>query len=327
MRTSDLGKSEVSVSAIGLGGWEMRGGDEAAGDPTLQRLREVIDAALEEGVDWLDTSEGYYDGGNETVIGRALETREIQLASKVAPDASGFRPDQVHAACRASLRRLRRDHLDAYFLHYPDDENGVPLLETWGAMAELVQQGLVRAIGLSNYTMDQIESAHAERAVDVVQQGLSMIDHLDERETIARCAELGIGAVTYEPMAGGALTGAVGPDTDFETVWEEGITQWPFFQRLLVPGKIEKSMAVLAGVRDIAERLDATPGQMAIAWVLAQPGVTAAIAGSTNPAHVRQNAQAASLELTYESLAELEDLIPLGPTWQPLGQDPYRSES
>ena len=323
MRVSDLGKSGVAVSAIGLGGWEMRGGDESIGHPTVDKLRVVIDAALEEGVDWLDTSEVYYEGRNELVIGQALQTREIQLVSKVGPDVSGFRPDQVHAACRASLGRLRRDHLDVYFLHYPDEDDGVPLLETWGAMAELVQQGLVRAIGLSNYTLKQIESANAECAVDVIQQGLSLIDHLDERTTIARCGELGIGAVVYEPMAGGALTGAVGPDTDFEVVWEEGITQWPFFKRLLAPGKIEKSMTVLEHVRSVADRLEASPGQVAIAWVLAQSGVSGAIAGSTNPVHVRENARAASLELSEEILAELDDLIPLGPTWQ----DPARNDS
>jgi aryl-alcohol dehydrogenase-like predicted oxidoreductase len=323
MRVNDLGQSGVAVSAIGLGGWELRGGDESAGDPSVAQLRALFDAALEEGVDWIDTAEGYAEGRNETAIGRSLDTRVVQLVSKVAPDASGFRPDQVHAACRASLGRLRRDHLDVYLMHYPDKDNGVPLLETWGAMAELVHQGLARAIGLSNYKIEQIESAHAERQVNVIQQGLSLIDYLDERATIARCGELGIGALVYEPMAGGVLTGAVGPGTDFEAIWEEGVTEWPFFTRLLAPGKMERSMAVLDGVRSVAKRLDTSPGQVAIAWVLAQSGVSAAIAGSSNPIHVRENARAASLELSEEFLGELDELIPLGPTWQ----DPDRSES
>jgi myo-inositol catabolism protein IolS len=323
MRVNDLGKSGVAVSAIGLGGWELRGDDESVGDPSVRQVRSIIDAALEEGVDWIDTAEGYHEGRNETVIGQALETRIVQLVSKVAPDFTGFRPEQVHAACRASLERLRRDHLDVYLMHYPDEDDGVPMLETWGAMAELVQQGLVRAIGLSNYSIEQIERANAERAVDVIQPGLSLIDHLDERATIARCGELGIGAMAYEPMGSGVLTGAVGPHTDFEALWEKGITDWPFFKRLLAPGKIEKSMAVLDGLRSIAKRLDASPGEVAIAWVLAQPGVTSAIAGSSNPAHVRENAHAASLELSDDFLAELDELIPLGPTWQ----GPDRSES
>ena len=323
MRVSDLANSGVSISAIGLGGWELRGGDESAGNPSVPQLRAVIDAALEEDIDWLDTAEGYHDGRNETAIGRALDTRQIQLVSKVAPDLSGFRPDQVHQACRDSLGRLRRDHLDVYFMHYPDEENGVPLLETWGAMTELVQQGLVRAIGLSNFSIEQIESANAERPVDVIQQGLSMIDHLDERVTIARCGELAIAAMAYEPLGSGVLTGAVGLDTDFEVEWEEGITDWPFFKRLLSPGNIEKSMGVLDGVRSVAKRLDASPGQVALAWVLAQPGVSGAIAGSSNPVHVRENARAASLDLSEDFLAELDELIPLGPTWQ----DPDRSES
>ena len=125
---------------------------------------------------------------NESLIGAALAriSGDVAVASKVAPEAgitggaSGFRRDEVHAACRASLRRLGRDHIDIYFLHWPD-ESGVPLEETWGAMAELADAGLVRAIGLSNYELDAIEHCHRQRPVDVVQDRLSLIDYLEAR--------------------------------------------------------------------------------------------------------------------------------------------------
>src|SRR5205823_14745770 len=108
--------------------------------------------------------------------------------------------------CRASLDRLGRDAIDLYFLHNPDD-TGVPLEETWGGLTELVDDGLVRAVGLSNYRLDDVERCHAQRRVDVVQDGLSLVDHLDNREATRRCGELGIGVVVYEPLGSGTVTG------------------------------------------------------------------------------------------------------------------------
>ena len=173
----------------------------------------MIELAIESGINWLDTSENYLETRNESVIGAALQRVEgaFLVASKVAPRAgvtgggSGFRRDQVHQACRESLRRLGREHIDVYFLHWPDD-TGVPLEETWGAMAELVDAGLVRAIGMSNYEIEDVERCHAERPVDCIQVGLNLIDYLDDRASIARCVELGIAATIYEPLASGILS-------------------------------------------------------------------------------------------------------------------------
>ncbi len=150
MKTCPIGRSGVSVSPVGLGGFER--GPYSGEEPDVSRAAAVINAALESGVNWLDTSENYLDTHNETLIGAALaQSRdEVVVASKVAPSGggsgggSGFRRDQVHAAWRASLRRLGREQIDIYFLHWPD-KTGVPLEETWGAMAELVEDGLVRA--------------------------------------------------------------------------------------------------------------------------------------------------------------------------------------
>jgi aryl-alcohol dehydrogenase-like predicted oxidoreductase len=307
----------VEVSAIGLGGWELRGGDTSAGEPSVEQAKVAIEAAIAEGVDWLDTAEVYHERRNESLIGEALRgiRDQISIATKVAPDASGFRPEQVHAACRASLDRLGTDHVEIYFLHFPDEDGGVPLDETWGAMAELVEEGLVRAIGLSNYLIADIEACNEARAVDAVQQGLSLLDHLEERTVIARCHELGIGAVVYEPLANGILTGVVSGGADLKTSLGDEIETFPFYERLLAPGRLESSLKVVDGVRAVAARIGVTPGQIAIAWTLAQPGVSSAIAGSRNPVHVRENAAAAALSLTDDDLAELDALIPLGPTF------------
>ena len=317
MKSRLLSRSGVWVSTVGLGGFEL--GPETGKEPDVNRAVLVIETALAEGINWLDTSENYLETRNESLIGAALGMirSDFLVASKVAPGAaltgggSGFRPEQIHAACRASLRRLGREHIDIYFLHYPDN-TGVPLEETWGAMAELVDSGLVRAIGLSNYALEDVERCHAQRPVDSVQTGLSLIDYIDDRGMIARCGELGIGVVVYEPLASGILS-----DKTLEQVlaiWDGPWLESSFFKRLLAPGKAERSFAVADGMRPIAARLGVTVAQLAIAWTLHQPGVASAIAGSRDGHHIRENAEASMLDLT-SSLDELEALIPMSPTF------------
>ena len=319
MRRRPVGASGVEVSCIGLGGYEL--GPEPDEKPDVTRAVQVIRAAIDSGIDWLDTSENYLATHNEEVIGEALAQvggDDFLVASKVAPGAaitgggSGFRREQVHGACRGSLERLGRDHIDLYFLHWPD-ETGVPLEETWGAMAELADQGLVRAIGMSNYSLDEVARCHAQRRVDAVQVGLSLIDYLEDRAAIAAWGETGIAVTIYEPLAGGILTGKTIEQARaaWTGVWREA----PFYKRLLGPASGARSFAVADGLRPVGERLDATVAQVAIAWVLHQPGVAAAITGSRDGGHLRENAGAADLTLPDDVLAELEDLIPLGPTF------------
>lgn len=316
MRRNSIGDSGVAISRIGLGGYEL--GPEPGEEPDPQRAAGVIDAAIEGGLNWLDTSENYLATHNEEVIGEALQFvgGDFLVASKVAPGAaitgggSGFRREQVLKACHDSLGRLRRDHLDVYFLHWPDN-SGVPLEETWGAMAELADAGLVRAIGLSNYELEDVERCHAVRPVDAVQVGLSLVDYLEDRAYIASCGGLGIAVTIYEPLAGGILTGRT--MEQILAIWDGPWAESGFFKRLLGTGNAEKSFAVADGLRPIAQELNATVAQVAIAWVLHQPGVTAAIAGSRSEQHTRDNAGAARLTLSPEILAQIEELIPLGP--------------
>jgi aryl-alcohol dehydrogenase-like predicted oxidoreductase len=310
----------VQLTRVGLGGYEL--GPEPDEEPDVPNAVRVIRAAIDCGINWLDTSENYLATLNEEVIGAALveigSRDDFLIASKVAPrpgvtgGGSGFRREQVHAACRGSLERLGRDHIDVYFLHWPDD-TGVPLEETWGAMAELVDAGLVRAIGMSNYSLEDVLRCHAQHPVDAVQEGLSMIDYLDGRAAIAACGDAGIAVTIFEPLGSGVLTGRT-----LEQVRASWTGPWrdsPFYKRLLAPGKGERSFAVADGLRPIAERLGATVAQVAIAWVLHQPGVTSALAGSRSEGHTRENAGAADLALDDEVLAELDALIPLGPAF------------
>lgn len=166
---------------------------------------------------------------------------------------------------------------------------------------------------LGSVGVEGCERCHAQRPVDAVQDGLSLVDRLDTREKLRRCGELGIAGTVFEPLAGGVLTGRTAEQ--ILSVWVGG--PWedtPWFRRILSPGKIEKSMAVADGVRAVAERLGVTVAQVAIAWVLHQPGVTSAIAGSASVNHTLENAGAGDILLT-DALHELEALIPLGPTF------------
>lgn len=318
-----VASSGVEISRVGLGGYQL--GPEPDEAPDVDRAVRVIESAIACGVNWLDTSEGYLATRNESLIGAALASieREFLIASKVAPGAgttgegSGFRRKQVIGACHASLERLRRDQLDIYLLHFPDRTGTVPLEETWGAMAELASQGHVRAIGLSNYSIEDVERCHAMRPVDAVQVGLNLLDYLADRPYIARCGQLGIAATIYEPVAGGVLSGKTLEQA--RAAWPGPWKQSSWYKRVLGPGAGERSLAVATRLRPIADHLDVTVAQLAIAWVLHQKGVTAAIAGSRSSAHMEENAAAATIDLSGV-LNEIEDLIPLGPTPFPASQ-------
>jgi aryl-alcohol dehydrogenase-like predicted oxidoreductase len=311
-----VGASGVEISVVGLGGFEL--GPEPGEAPDVASALGVISTAYDNGVTWLDTSENYLATANESLIGDALSRfgQPFQVCSKVCPyaalsgGASGYRPDQVHAACRDSLRRLRRDHIDIYLLHYPA-RDGVPLADTWGAMTELVDQGLVHAIGMSNYDYADVQRCHAQRRVDNVQTGLSLIDYLDDRPMIEQLRDIGVSVTIYEPLASGFLAGVslAGIRAQWGGgVWEES----SFWKRLVASPYGERSEAVCDGLRPIAHRLGVTVAQVAIAWVLSQPGVTAALAGSSKPGHMRDNAAAATVDLS-DVIDEVEALIPLGP--------------
>jgi aryl-alcohol dehydrogenase-like predicted oxidoreductase len=303
MRRHVLGSTGLELSAVGLGGVWFRADDAAAANG-------VLAASYDAGVNWVDTAEGYGNGDNETSLGQALRSvPEMMVASKISPWRTPLHHDGVHRACRASLQRLQRDVLDVYFVHAPAAD--VPLEETWTAMAELADQGLVRAIGLSNFSTDDVRRAHAIRAVDMVQDGLSLIDMLDARQHFAACAELGVAGVVFEPVAGGLLTGAITADTDVS-----GQKEWgPIYERIFAPGRIERSLAVAERLGALAAEWGYTMSQLAIAWCLHQTGVTAALAGTKCTEHTLSNARAGDITFTETQLTSLDDLISLGPTF------------
>jgi aryl-alcohol dehydrogenase-like predicted oxidoreductase len=308
MRIRKLGSGGPEISVIGFGAWEA-GGTEWGPNPSDDQVIEAIRAGLDAGITWVDTAEVYGDGTSEELVGRAVEGRrdDLVIATKVAPrpDGTGFRREEVRAACEGSLKRLGTDRIDLYQLHWRDPR--VPVEETWEAMARLVADGLVRAIGVSNFDQELIERCEAIRHVDSLQPHFSML-RLENRDLINWCGERGTGVVAYAPLGYGLLTGAISKDTRFDPRdWRNR------GGRMFAPGKIERSLAVVDGLRPIAERLGITLAQLALAWTVHQPGVTSAIAGSRNPEHVRENAAAGDVQLDERTLQEIEDLLPLGP--------------
>jgi len=308
MRSVEIGGEWFSV--VGLGGFEFED------DPGWRGARDVLLAAIGMGVDWIDTAEEYYDRKNETVVAAALRDvgQPMKISSKVAPlpDGTGFEPKQIREACEASLERLGIDRLDMYLMHYPGESND-GLEDSWGAMRELVDDGLTRLVGLSNFERPEIERCLTVGPVDVLQEGLSLIDHLETLE-LARWAQTKhIGVVTYEPLGSGMLTGAITSPDDFGKDLPD-YKEWPFWQRLYSPGRFERSEAVVGGMREIAERTGCPIAQLALAWNLQQTGVSATLAGTRSAAHARSNAEAADVVLGPETLADLDALIPLGPT-------------
>ena len=301
MRTKRLGSDGPELSVIGYGAWEA-GGDAWGPNESEDVVIDAVRAAVDAGITWIDTAEVYGKGVSETIVGKAIAPirDRVLVASKVAPspEGTGFAPEQVRAACDASLGRLGIDHLDLYQLHWPD-ETGVPVEDTWGAMAGLVEAGKVRHVGVSNFDRELIERCEAIRHVDSLQQEFSMLV-LDDRELIRWCGEVGTGVVSYSPLGVGFLSGAITRER------AAAIDDWRSSEGWTEPARLDATFAVVERLRPVAQRLGISMAQLALAWNVSQPGVTSAIAGSRNPEHVRDNAAAGDVTLDEETLAELE---------------------
>jgi aryl-alcohol dehydrogenase-like predicted oxidoreductase len=275
-------------------------------------MRDGFDA----GINWIDTAEVYGRGRSERLVAQAVAGRRdgLIIATKVAPRPSGtgFRAPEVQRACVSSLGRLGTDHIDLYQLHWPDRR--VPVEETWEAMVSLLEKGLVRSIGVSNFDRELIQRCEAIRHVDSLQPHFSML-HVTNRELIRWCGEQGTGVVTYSPLAYGLLTGKITAETAFRSGdWRGRAGRGS--DGMFAPGKIERSLAVVESLRDIADRMGITVAQLALAWNVHQPGVTAAIAGTRNPQHVQENAAAGDVDLDDVTLKELEEVLRLGPDFE-----------
>ena len=294
MRLHELGSSDLRVSRVGLGC------NNFGRRVDLEGTRSVVEAALAEGINFFDTADIYGGGDSEQFLGEVLQGRrkEVVLATKfgMADDGSGSR-DYVRRAIAASLERLRTDHVDLYYYHRPDGVT--PVADTIAALAELVDEGTVRAIGVSNFSVEQLDEAVQAGPVVALQNRYSLLERDAEKDVLPRCAELGVSFIPYFPLSSGLLTGK--------------------YRRGAPPpagSRLESRREALSDEAfDRLERLDdfaAARGrsllELAIAGLASQPAVASVIAGATKPEQVRQNAAAAEWELGE---GELEELLSL----------------
>jgi aryl-alcohol dehydrogenase-like predicted oxidoreductase len=310
MKTRQLGR-ELVVSELGLGCMGMSefyaGRDEPEAIATLHR-------ALELGVTLLDTADMYGPFTNEQLVGRAIRDRrdQVVLATKfgnVRTEAGGWlgvsgKPDYVPQACDASLQRLGVDVIDLYYQHRVDPT--VPIEETIGAMAELVQQGKVRYLGMSEAAPATIRRAHAVHPITALQTEYSLWSRDPEDEILPTVRELGIGYVAYSPLGRGFLSGQFTSPDDFAE--DDYRRNAPRFQG----ENFYKNLQLVEQVKAIASEKGVTPGQLALAWLLAQGNDIVPIPGTKRRSYLEENIAAANITLTSEELSRIEAVAPKG---------------
>ncbi|MCD9028832.1 aldo/keto reductase [Luteimonas sp. BDR2-5] len=312
MKTRTLGPNGPTVSAIGLGCMGMSAfyGGRGSDADAIQ----VIHHALDQGITLLDTADMYGPHTNEELVGRAIDGRrdDVFLATKFGirldpddPQARGVdgRPEYVMAACEGSLRRLKVDVIDLYYQHRVDP--GVPIEDTVGAMARLVEQGKVRHIGLSEASAATLRRAHAVHPVTALQSEYSLWSREPETDgTLAACRELGIGFVPYSPLGRGFLTGTIRTADDFDA--DDYRRYSPRFQG----DNFARNLALVEQVQAIAQDYHVTPGQLALAWVLAQGEDLVPIPGTKRIVYLDENIAALDIDLTADDLARIDAIFP-----------------
>jgi aryl-alcohol dehydrogenase-like predicted oxidoreductase len=312
MRT--LGNSDLKITPVGFGAWALGGpGWEFAWGPQDDADSiAAIHRALEMGVNWIDTAAIYGLGHSEEVVARALKewrgprpylfTKCVLRWNEKGKIWKEFSADSIRRECEDSLRRLQVDTIDLYQMHWPPDEGKPGLEEGWQTLAALKSEGKVRWIGVSNFNTAQIQRAEKITAVTSLQPPYSVIRRQIEAETLPYCESLGVGVISYSPMASGLLTGAMTRERAAALPADDFRSRNPEFRE----PRLSKNLELVDRLRQVGARHGRTPGEVAIAWTLRQPAITGAIVGARNAKQSEGVMRAGELKLTRDEIAEIE---------------------
>ena len=302
-----IGKTQIECSCVALGTWELAG--NVWGDISREEAVGIIQAAVDSGITLIDTAASYGGGRSEEIVGEALKgiRDKVVLATKGGahfnPAINGMERDLTPEAIRrdveASLSRLKTDCIDLFFFHYPDP--GHPIADSIQEMEKLRREGKIRMIGLSNYSVEEVEEAMKYGTIDCVQCRYSMLTRENE-ELVHFCAENGIGVLSYASLAGGMLSGVYKTEPQFA----EGDRR-TFFYPFLKEPEFSRCRKLVDVVEATAEENGITTADAAIQWVVAQPGMTSALVGTKNAARARRNARAFDKLLSREALARFDE--------------------
>ena len=311
MKIKSLGNQGLEASAIGLG---CMGMSEFYGESSDTESIKTIQRAYELGITFFDTADMYGPFKNEVLFGKAISSfrKEITIATKfgitrdpINPNIRGLngKPEYVKSACEASLKRLNVDVIDLYYLHRKDPDT--PIEETVGAMAQLVNEGKIRGIGLSEVNVETLRKAHAEYPISALQTEYSLWSREPEKEILKTCKELGIAFVPYSPLGRGFLTGQIKRFEDFAE--DDYRRMSPRFQE----ENFNKNLELVKKIELIATDKGCTPSQLALAWVLAQGDFLFPIPGTKKVKYVEENAAATEILLSPKELKQIDEVFPL----------------
>lgn len=302
MQTRRLGRSDLELTVVTMGCWQA--GKAQWSNVTDEDSIAALRAALDAGINCFDTAEGYGGGHSERIVAQALEGRrdEVLIATKVG--AHNLAPEKVAKTCEESLERLNTDRIDLYQIHWPSGSWGspiVPIQDTMAALLKLQEQGKIRAIGVSNFKTQHIEEALQHGRIDSLQPPYSLFwRSFEENGTLETCVKNEIGIIPYSPLAQGLLTGKFNKDNrpgEGDNRANSALFKDPIY---------ETALSAVDQLKPIAQKYGKTTGQLALAWLLAQPGVTSVIVGARNPEQVQGNIGAADFTIDEADLKEID---------------------
>jgi aryl-alcohol dehydrogenase-like predicted oxidoreductase len=314
MQTRQLGNSDVHISTLGIGAWAIGGGgwNGSMGPQKDSDSIPAIHAALDHGLNWIDTAALYGLGHSEEMVARAMKGRTPRpyLFTKCERvwDAEGtigasLKAGSIRRECEDSLRRLQTDVIDLYQIHWPEPDEDVE--EGWGELARLKEEGKVRYIGVSNFSVSQMKRAQTIAPITSVQPPYSIVTRQIENEILPFATQNNIGVIVYSPMSAGLLTGAMTRERVTNFSPEDWRRNLPNFQEPL----LSRNLKLVEHLREIGKRHGRTPGEVAIAWTLRNPAVTGAIVGFRSAKQVAGIIGAAEFRLTQHDVGEIEDAL------------------